>query len=165
MYILTIFLSYSFFGFIFETIVSLVTDGKLNSGIMFGPWTPIYGFGVLIMLFLKKQLKKLNLKKYQEIIVFFLSIVVILSLLEQTGGMLLDKVFHKTLWDYSNLKFHITKYIALEISLGWGLGAIIIGYIIHPKLKKYFQKMPFVITAIAALIFSIDAIITFLKYV
>ena len=79
MYILTIFLSYSFFGFIFETIVSLVTGGKLNSGIMFGPWTPIYGFGVLIMLFLKKQLKKLNLKKYQEIIVFFLSIVVILS--------------------------------------------------------------------------------------
>ena len=165
MYILTIFLSYSFFGFIFETIVSLVTGRKLNSGIMFGPWTPIYGFGVLIMLFLKKQLKKLNLKKYQEIIVFFLSIVVILSLLEQTGGMLLDKVFHKTLWDYSNLKFHITKYIALEISLGWGLGAIIIGYIIHPKLKKNFQKMPFVITAIAALIFSIDAIITFLKYV
>ncbi len=165
MYLINIFLSYSIIGYLFELIVDLILKIKPSSGILFGPWTPIYGFGVLIMLFIKNKLQKLNLNKVLEIIIFFFIIVITLTLLEQLGGVLLAKLFHKTLWDYRNLKFHITKYIALETSLGWGLGSIIIAYVIHPKFKKILKKIPFLISSLVFIAFAIDVIITIFKYI
>ncbi len=165
MYLINIFLSYSIIGYLFELIVDLILNIKPSSGILFGPWTPIYGFGVLIMLFIKNKLQKLNLNKVLEIIIFFFIIVITLTLLEQLGGVLLAKLFHKTLWDYRNLKFHITKYIALETSLGWGFGSIIIAYVIHPYFKKLLKKIPFLISALVFIAFAIDVIITIFKYI
>ena len=165
MYFINVFLSYSILGYLFELIVALIMDNKLNSGIMFGPWTPIYGFGVLIMIFVKKRLEKLKLNKWLEIILYFLIIIISLTILEQIGGVLLEKIFNKELWNYSNLKFHLTKYTALEISLGWSIGAIILIYLIHPKLKKILLKVPFLITAITFIIFITDTIITFFKFI
>ena len=116
------------------------------------------------MLGIQKFLQRHKLKKGYEIILYALCIFFLLTILEQLGGVLLAKVFHKTLWDYSNLKFHLTKYIALEISLGWTMGAIIIAYVIHPFLKKLIKKIPFIISALVFIIFVIDGIITIFKY-
>ena len=165
MYYLNVFLSYSIIGYIFELIVDLILNIKPKSGIMFGPWTPIYGFGVLLMLFIHHILKKKNFNKFLEIFLYFIIIIVLLSALEQLGGVLLDTLFNKTLWDYSNLKFHLSKYVALEISLGWGIGAILIVYVIHPYFKKLLTKIPFIISALTFIVFIIDAIMTFLKYI
>ena len=165
MYYINVFLVYSMIGHLFEVIVDLILNIKPGSGILFGPWTPIYGFGVLIMLYLKRKLEKLNLTKFKEIVLYFICIVVILTILEQTGGVLLAKLFHKTLWNYENLKFHLTKYIALETSLGWGIGAIFIGYVIHPHLKKLIKKIPFLISALVFSAFMIDVIVTILKFI
>ncbi len=165
MYFINVFLVYAIIGHLFEVGVDLVLDVKPGSGILYGPWTPIYGLGVLIMLFIKRRLEKLNLNKFLEIILYFISVVVILTVLEQLGGVLLKSFFHKTLWDYSNLKFHITKYIALETSLGWGIGAILIGYVIHPFLKKYIAKIPFLVSALIFIIFGIDIILTICRYI
>ena len=164
MYYINVFFVYSIIGFIFEIVISLILGSKLNSGILYGPWTPIYGIGVLIMLFMKRKLQKLKLNKFMEIFIYFFSVVIILTLLEQLGGVLLDTFFHKTLWDYRNLKYHITKYIALETSLGWGIGAIFIAYIVHPYLKKFIKKIPFLVSALMMIIFSIDVIILIMKY-
>ncbi len=164
MYYINVFFVYSIIGFIFEIVISLILGSKLNSGILYGPWTPIYGIGVLIMLFMKRKLQKLKLNKFMEIFIYFFSVVIILTLLEQLGGVLLATFFHKTLWDYRNLKYHITKYIALETSLGWGIGAIFIAYIVHPYLKKFIKKIPFLVSALMMIIFSIDVIILIMKY-
>ena len=64
MYYINVFLVYSMIGHLFEVIVDLILNIKPGSGILFGPWTPIYGFGVLIMLYLKRKLEKLNLTKF-----------------------------------------------------------------------------------------------------
>ena len=114
MYKLNIFLLYSFLGYIFEIIVDLIMKIKPSSGIMSGPFTPIYGLGVLIMLQIKDLYQRLDLNKFLEIALYFITVIIVLTILEQIGGMLLDKVFNKTLWDYSDYKFHITKYIALS---------------------------------------------------
>ncbi len=165
MYFINIFLIYSIMGHLFEVIVDLILNIKPGSGILYGPWTPIYGFGVLLMLGIKKILEKFNLKKGIQIILYFISVVIILTILEQIGGVLLDKCFHKTLWNYSNLPLHITKYIAVETSLGWGGGAIIIGYVIQPFLQKYIAKIPFLLTALVFCAFMIDAILTICRYI
>ncbi len=165
MYYMLVFYIYSIIGYIFEIIVNLVRNAKPSSSILFGPWTPIYGFGVLIMLFVKRKLKKLKLNKILELIVYFIVITIIITVLEQIGGLVLRYVFDKTLWDYSNLRFHITKYIALETSLGWGLLSILVAYVIHPKLKKIIAKIPFWIFVLITILFSIDVAYTIVKFI
>lgn len=165
MFYINIFLVYSIIGFFFELLVDLILKIKPGSGIMFGPWTPIYGIGVLIMLLLKRFLEKFNLNKFFEIFIYFISVTILITILEQLGGVLLKEIFNKTLWSYTDLKFHITKYIALEVSLGWGVGAIIIAYVINPLIEKLINIIPKFITILIFVLFIIDAVITFLKYI
>ena len=47
MYYINLFFVYSILGFVFETILSQFWSGVFNSGILFGPWTPVYGIGVM----------------------------------------------------------------------------------------------------------------------
>ena len=163
MYYLNVFLGYSIIGYLFEMLVCLIFKQKPTSGIMYGPWTPIYGIGILLILFINRFVLKFNMNKVLELIVFFILVVVILSLIEQLGGVLLDKLFHKTLWSYNDLKFHITKYVALEVSILWGGAAILIAYVIQPLINNLFYKVPFIVTAIAFIAFMIDAVVTFFK--
>ena len=163
MYKLNIFLLYSFLGYIFEIIVDLIMKIKPSSGIMSGPFTPIYGLGVLIMLQIKDLYQRLDLTKFLEIALYFITVIIVLTILEQIGGMLLDKVFNKTLWNYSDYKFHITKYIAVEVSLFWGVASIIIGYLVNPLLDKIIYKIPPFLTIFVLIIFITDAINTFFK--
>lgn len=45
MYYINCFFLYSFLGFIIENIVHLINKDDSGSGILYGPWTPIYGVG------------------------------------------------------------------------------------------------------------------------
>ena len=164
MYYINIFIIYSIFGYILESSISLISKGTFKSGIMYGPWTPIYGIGVIIILLLSKFLfKNLHLNKKYEIIIVLITITIILTILEWIGGIGIEKLFHKTLWNYSNQRFHIGKYISLTASITWAISSIIVIYIINPIIKKIIYKIPFSITIIILLLFTIDLIYTIIK--
>ena len=164
MYYINVFIIYSILGYILEASFSFITKGTFKSGIMIGPWTPIYGIGVIIILSLSKFIfKNLHLSKIYEIIITLILITVILTILEYLGGISIEKLFHKSLWDYSNQSFHIGKYISLTASLTWAIGSIIIIYIIEPHLKNIINKIPTSISIILLFLFIIDLIYTFIK--
>ena len=49
--LLLYFIIYSFFGWVLESIFKSILQRKLvNSGFLYGPLCPIYGFGAIIML-------------------------------------------------------------------------------------------------------------------
>lgn len=79
MYDINIFLTYSILGFFYECIINFIQDGRFSSGFMYGPWTPIYGIGVLIILYIHKKLKK-YIKKIPNQITIILSIVFTIDL-------------------------------------------------------------------------------------
>jgi len=54
--------------------------------------------------------------------------LIILTIIEAIAGYSIEFIFNITFWDYSNYKFNIGKYIALESSLIWGIGSIILIY-------------------------------------
>lgn len=164
MYYLTLFIIFSIFGFIFENIISVFEGIAANSGILIGPWTPIYGLAILIILLLNKSLKKLNLNKKLEVFLFFIVIIIVLTVLEYIGGHLINKYLHQTFWDYSNLYFNYGKYISLEVSLAWGIIAIVINYYIYPKMEYYLKQIPKLLTIILTLILIMDIIITTKSY-
>ena len=116
MFYINVFFVYSFLGFIFENIVNIFTHAHFRSGLLYGPWTFIYGFSIYPLMIIDKILKKLKLDKWLEIALFYVCATIGMTLIELSGGLLIEKLFHRVFWDYTNLKYNIGHYIALEIS-------------------------------------------------
>lgn len=163
MFYLNIFFIYSFLGFLFENILNIFLLSNFNSGILYGPWTFIYGIAIFIVMFIAKFLKKFKLKKVYEIILFYLISCFLMTLIEFSGGFLIEKLFHVVYWDYTNLTFNFGSYIALETTLFWGLFATLINYLVVKKINKLAVKIPKFMTIIFSILFIIDIIITFIS--
>lgn len=163
-YYINIFFLCSFLGFCLETFLKTFFMPAMNNGILFGPWIPVYGFGaVLVIVIMRLIFNRLNIPRWAKIGLLFISVTVILTLLEFLGGILIETIFHKVYWDYSNLKFNMGHYVALEISLLWGIFSLIFIYIIKPLEEKIIKKIPRWLTILVSFLFIIDAIFTFLS--
>lgn len=161
MYYINTFFIYSIIGYIFEIIINIISKQKPTSGILYGPWTPIYGIGaVLILIITKKVFKTFKFNKIVEVIIALLIIAVVLTFIEWLGGVLIEKVFHTSLWNYKKFKFNIGKYIALEVTGVWVIGSLIILYFIQPLLNKIINLIPKYFTYILMIIMIIDIFFT-----
>lgn len=162
MYYLNCFFVYSFLGFLFETCVAKISGNSFNSGILYGPFTPIYGIGVLLILIISKYFfLNLHMPRWVETIIVFFILFFVLTFIEWIGGILIEKIFGVVFWDYSHLRWNIGKYISLEISLVWGVLSILLIYVIHPFLEKFIMKIPIFITYLVLLIFVCDLFFTY----
>ena len=160
-YYINNFLIYSVFGFIMETAIKYLLNPSMNNGSMHGPWVPIYGIGVCIIIIIERFIfNRIKVNRPIKILLVFLTATILLTTLEFISGNLLELTTGKIYWDYSKLKFNFGHYIALEISLVWGLSSLIIIYIIKPKIDKLIKKIPSIITYLVSLVFIIDLIYT-----
>ena len=140
---------YSLFGWCYETIVCSIQAGRLvNRGFLFGPYLPIYGFGaLLIILCLHKRMHKANL---------FLFSMLVTTALEYATSWILEVLFDRRWWDYSNYQIQLNGRICLVASLLFGiLGVLLVKYI-HPSLKKRTDAIPTNLRiGIAAVLFTV----------
>lgn len=140
---------------------------KYNSSLLKGPWTIIYGLATLIIFWIGDKTAKINLKKWQQVIIFLISAFLILSIVEMLAGILIEKVLGIVYWDYSDLPLHIGKYSCVLVSLIWTAYAGILNYFIYPWVKKIIPKIPNVVTFILIALFLVDvaySIFEFLKF-
>lgn len=164
MYYLNTFLIYSILGFLLETIRSFFVNSKFTSGIMYGPWTPIYGLGIVLVILISNYLfSHLHLSRWVETLITFIIITLVLTLLEWIGGVLIEKIFHVVFWDYSKEALSIGKYISLSKSLIWGVGSIIFIYVLKPLLEGVIKRVPVPVTVILTLLMLSDLILTFVN--
>lgn len=157
MYYLNYFFLYSIIGYIIETILGY------DSGILYGYWTPVYGIGAVIILYIYNKLKKKKLSNLKVGFLLFIFSFLILTIIEWIGGVLIEKIFNETFWNYSKLYLNIGKYIAVEISLIWGISSLIITFILKKYTDILINKIPKFVTLIFSFLFIIDLICTFLK--
>ncbi len=164
MYYINNFFIYSILGYLLELIINKINGKKVGSGMLYGPWTPVYGLGsILVLIFSKFIFNLLNFNKFIEIIIVVIIMMIILTFLEWIGGVLIEKIFHVVFWDYTEFKFNIGKYIALEVSFIWGIGSLLIIYVIQPIIDKFIYLIPSFITYILIILFLIDLIVVFSK--
>ena len=130
------FLIYSCLGWCLEVIYAAVTTGQLiNRGFLNGPVCPIYGFGMVIVLFALTPLS-------HSLLLLYLGGVILPSALELVGGWALYKLYHTRWWDYSDDPFNIGGYICLEFSLLWGVGTLIVMKLVHPIIADAVALIP-----------------------
>ena len=98
MYLLNCFFVYSIIGFIIEGLYTLIVSGHFSSGILYGPWTAVYGLGALLTIIIsRKILKNMNKSRLVETITTFIILTVILTFIEWLGGILIENMFNETL--------------------------------------------------------------------
>lgn len=164
MFYINCFFVYSILGFVFENIVSKVSGNRFDSGVLFGPMTPIYGIGIVLVLIISKYFfLNLHMPRWVETIIVFFILIIVLTLIEWIGGILIEKLFNIVFWDYSHLKWSIGPYIALEISIAWGFLSLLLIYVIHPFLEKWIVKIPSFISYFLIIAFLIDLVATFIQ--
>lgn len=160
MYYINYFFIYAIIGHCIET---LFVPG-FTSGILYGWWTPVYGFGVVLILFIGKWIDTFSLKgkKIYKIFITYLLCMIFLSIIECIGGYLIEWIFHQEFWNYENHKFHIGPYISLEMANTWGIAGITVLYLLKPITNKIVNKIPKWLTYILLFLILIDTGITIL---
>lgn len=128
-----IFFAFSFIGWIWEMLLyAFKKDKIINRGFLHGPILPIYGFGVLLIWIIFRSLEA-------SLFIRFLLISVVCSLIEYFTSYILEKLFHKSWWDYNDCKYNLNGRICLKGILFFSVGAILsIDYAI-PFIIKIFS--------------------------
>lgn len=159
MYYIKNFILFSILGYIFETLTAIILHMNSESGFMYGPYTIVYGIGVVLMYLLYNKFKnvKPEIKKFTYM---FISSFIILMILELCGGLLLKTIYDVTMWNYNKLPLNIGKYISIEVTTIWTLGSILIYYYIKPITDKIIKKIPNFIALGIFLIIIFDLIFT-----
>ena len=155
---LAYFLIYSCLGWCLEVVYAAVTTGKLvNRGFLNGPVCPIYGFGMIIVLYLLTPL-------VDNTLLLYLGGVILPSALELVGGWALYKLYRTRWWDYSDYPFNIGGYICLEFCLLWGVGTLVVMRIVHPVIANLVAMIPplagVISMCILYAVYAVDVVVT-----
>lgn len=148
--IILLFAIYSFTGWILEVIYRSFNNRRfINAGFLYGVFIPIYGTGALTLVLLNYLISDANTA------VKFTVFTLTLTAIEYITGVLSEKIFNLTLWDYSENKFNINGKVCLPFSASWGIMALIFTEYMHPFTVSVIYQIPEEISKTTAIIFSL----------
>jgi uncharacterized membrane protein len=143
------FIVYSFFGWVVQGFyVGFKKHRFIDTGFLYGPYVPIYGFGALLILYPIGMLPK------NPFVIFFAAMI-LTSALEYFTSWLLEVLFHRTWWNYSNRPFNIHGRICLLNSTLYGLAGLFITYVSQPLVNDMEKMIPLHILEIFEVLFTI----------
>lgn len=130
------FFIYSFIGWCGEVCMAAFKRRKfINRGFVSSPFCPIYGIGAVAFGVFLPELKS-------NLFFLFLGGVLLAAFIEFITGVLLEKIFHRKWWDYSEVRFNFEGYICLRYSLLWGLSAVLLILFINPFCETVIHLIP-----------------------
>lgn len=140
-------------GWIYETAYcSLVEHGFSRRGFLFGPSCPIYGVGAVSVWITLGSLDN-------PVLVFVLG-GLMATILEYSTGLILERRFHRTWWDYSMFRYNIKGRVCPQASLVFGAFSVVTVFFIAPGLLSLFSLVPIdtlnILAGIVGLAYFID---------
>lgn len=147
-------------GFILETLWYFVKNGIWinKQGLLYGPFKPIYGTGLVLIVFLMYNFKNKN------IFCKFGLGVILGSLFEYFCSLFQEFALGTSTWNYSTFKYNISGRIYLPYSIAWGLITLVCTQYLYPCFKKLYLKIPAelskILTIILTVFMSFNIIIT-----
>jgi len=128
--IVLLFCLYAFIGWLWETIYCSIKAKKfVYRGFLVGPYCPVYGFGILAVLYFVTPYQN-NLGQ------LYLWATTVVTVIEYVTSLLLEKLFHATWWDYHGVPLNIHGRVALPVSLFWGAACVLIINVIQPEMTQ-----------------------------
>lgn len=133
----------SVFGNYYEMIMNLIKHYLKNKtifwearrGVIYGPFSPIYGFGAVLMTYLLADKKH---KWYQTLLYGAL----LGGIAEYMIGFLQETFVGTISWDYSNRLLNINGRTTIPIMLIWGFICLIYIKLVYPFINKLIEEIP-----------------------
>ena len=145
------------FGWLWEVTLHLIQTGEFaNRGVLHGPWLPIYGSGVVLILTLLYRLRK-------KPIIEFIAIIIVCGIVEYMTSWVLE-ILHDGAkwWDYTGYYLNLNGRICAEGLLVFGIGGIAFVYVLAPVLDNLIGqiRLKILVPVCAALlaIFCVDVV-------
>lgn len=168
------FMVFSFGGWLYEVWVFAFeyNRGFINRGFLLGPYLPVYGSGMVLVLLalLGLREKKVCVGKINVMpVIMFFIIIFITTVTELITSYILE-IFtggNGFLWDYTNLNYgpHFEGRISVVSSLRFGIMGMIGLYLAQPVTAWVVDKLRvkrtlfYGATIIVAALFAVDAIV------
>lgn len=149
-----LFFAFSFIGYLWEMILFIFKKKKfVNRGFLKGPWLPIYGCGmILILVFFSRFMNKPLL--------MVILIILLCGFLEYMTSYILEKLFHKKWWDYKDSFLNINGRVCFVGLLFFGVGGVICTYYIAPyliiKISNFRYSNRLILALVLIILFIID---------
>lgn len=102
---------------------------------IWGPFCLIYGIGFSVLYIFGKMLKDKNL------FIKFISIALLMDLVELAGGLILEFGLGMRAWNYSNQFLNIRGHISLKMTIIWGIAGILFARFLIPLWDKIWQRL------------------------
>lgn len=134
--LLWIFFVYSFIGWCGEAAMAAVQRHKfVNRGFVSGPICPVYGAGAAAVAVFLPELK-------DQLFFLFLGGMIVTTFVEYLTGRILELIFHRKWWDYSDQRFNLDGYVCLKNSVVWGICSVLMICFFDPLLCRLLVLIP-----------------------
>ena len=142
-------------GYIIETGFHFIKYGEYinKQGLLYGPFKPIYGFGIVLITLLFKRFKD------KSILFIFIISVMFGTLFEYFGACFQEIFLHTYTWTYSHYPYSFAGKIYLPYCILWGILGVIWFKLLYPKFLKIIKKIPPKINRLLVILLSAFMII------
>ena len=156
----------SVIGFIYENLLMFARGNwHLRQGLIYGPFIPVYGVGLLIFYLVAKKQKIDKQISKASLFKIFLVAAFLGGLVEYTFSYMQEKIWGTVSWNYSNRILNVNGRTSVPIAIIWGIAFVIFSVFIFPKLNKYDEfvkkKSLQIFTIICSLLLLFDCTISF----
>lgn len=133
------FVIYSFLGWVIDSGYNSLVNMSWQPGGYFKsfslplPFAPIYGFGALTLVALKRSLQR------QHPILLYLLAGIYTTAVEYLGGWWMVTIYYRRVWDYSDEFLNLNGHISLEHTFWWFILSALFIKLIHPQGQKLFK--------------------------
>ena len=127
----------------------------VNRGAMHGPWLPIYGGGVALIVLVLKRLRK-------NVLTEILGIIILCGFVEYFTSFFMELATGLRWWDYTGYFLNLNGRVCLEGLMLFGIAGVTMTYLAAPILDNLFAKISMHrrrgICAVLITVFAIDCI-------
>lgn len=151
-------------GLVVETLVSYPVDGvwKDRAGLLWGPFSPIYGVGGVLMTV------ALNRLADARPVTLFAAAALVGATFECAAGWFWKHAFGIVAWSYADQPFNVGGYTCLGMALVWGAAGLAWMRLGLPRVVRLFDRIPVPARRpLASLLFAflvVDAIMTVVAF-
>jgi uncharacterized membrane protein len=125
---------YGFFGWVYESIYYTVQFKKpVNTGFLHICFCPIYGFACVG--------NAIMFRNVDSPVAIFLCSMLVISALEYFVSWLLENLFSKRWWDYTNWPLNLNGRISLLSSLAFGAMSLLQMRFLQPSVENFVMRL------------------------
>lgn len=156
---------YSVGGFILERIINLIFYGQwYDNSVLYGPYQPLYGSGVLITIFIYDYfITKLQKKDIVKDMILIIVAIVATGLVEAITGYGYEYLFGTVLWNYGEFFPCNLNYVCVIPTSLFGFLSFLVVKYFHPLIKWHLAHVNKWLVYSLLVIFVTDIVFTLIN--